>query len=123
MLDELLYLDTNRLDNYVERVCGSAETVDKTKKIGAEFSLLGPKVHFNQEQRFRSLTNEEKLSRLEEQLRRKEKLSDHRPSDRWAKVEFVLEHFEGIRVIVPQNAEPQRATPAFAFWLALARNR
>ena len=119
MLDELLYLDTNRLDNYVERVYGSAETADKTRRIGAEFSLTGPKVSFNQEQRFRSLTNEEKISRLEEELRRKGKLSVRRPNDKWADVEFVLEHFEGIRVVVPQNAEPQKATPAFGFWLSL----
>ncbi len=119
MLDEELYLDTVRLNNYIERLFGTTETVDKTQKIGSEFALTGPKVTFGQDQRFRDLTNEEKISRFEDLLRRKNKMASLRPSERWGDTEFVLEHFEGIKIIVPQNAEPEKSSPAFVFWLAL----
>lgn len=45
-------------------------------------------------------------------------MSESRPIERWTTVEFVLEHFQGIRVIVPESPHKDHDTSAFAFWLS-----
>jgi len=42
-MKELLYLDQQRFDRYSAQAVPALSKVEKTKELGAEFSLTGPK--------------------------------------------------------------------------------
>jgi hypothetical protein len=47
-MNELLYLDERRLDDYLLQALGSIEKIAKTKKLEVESSIAGPKAKIGQ---------------------------------------------------------------------------
>lgn len=117
-LDNLIFVDESRLDDYLTRLDADLFTVDKSKKVESEWSITGPKVTFTQDESRRKLDVHARCDALYRQLDHKEKLASSRPAERHTPVEFVAETLWANRILIPSNAEPDQPHPAFAFWIS-----
>ncbi len=118
-MDEILYIDQMRLDDYAEQVNPSLATIDKAKKFGFELSLTGPKALVGQEERARPWSRGEKMTAVLARLREEGKVRDARPSDESDGPSFVYESRLATKVIVPYAAAPgDFKNPEFNLWFS-----
>jgi hypothetical protein len=101
-LPEYLYLDSPRLDNYVE-LFAPPVTYDKVAEVGGEFGLTGPKVKATQIRAPRERTIEEKITLLKEKLREQGRLAERRITTGIgeAKAEFRIESCKAVQLFIP----------------------
>ncbi len=98
-LVEYLYVDTKRLDSYVEQICSPVK-YDKVPVWNAELSVFGPKAVATQERHARKLTQHEKIEILRNHLNDGGFVAAERPSNRDCK-DFVLETCRATQIIIP----------------------
>ena len=118
---EIIYVDTKRLDSYVEQL-GSPNTFDSIPIWGANLSLLGPSAGATQQRPIRKLTQIEQIRLVIRKLSKKGWVSMTSPtsSDQiWgAKTPaFCIDSFNATRVFLP----PQEGTNFEGIMLWIAR--
>lgn len=120
-MKELLYLDRDRFERYSAQATPSLSKVEKTRELGAEFGITGPKASFGQKERVRSLTDFERMDEVLAALKKDSEIRAARPETEDDGPAFVHERCEATRVLVPYAASKgDFKNPEFALWLAPA---
>lgn len=118
-MKDILYLDRGRFDQYSAQAAPSLATIEKIKKLGAEFSITGPKVSFGQEERVRALTDFEKMDVIVAALKKEGDLRTTRPETEDEGPAFVIERCDAIKVVVPYALRgDDHKTPEIVLWFA-----
>jgi hypothetical protein len=118
-MQEILYIDHQRFERYSAQAVPSLSKVEKTKELGAEFSITGPKASFDQKERVRTLTDFEKMTAILDALKKNGDLRSTRPESEDEGPVFVHERCKGVKVIIPHDASRgDFKNPEFTIWLS-----
>jgi hypothetical protein len=103
-LEEYLYVDDERLDEYVEQI-GSPNTSDKVPIWTAKLGVFGPAAEGTQQRLVRPLTRHEKIERLVEHLKKTNELGERRFVGRAAFAadakQFRFETCRAVKTFIP----------------------
>jgi hypothetical protein len=121
MLRNYIYIDSARLDMFVEQIASSRPKDKKIKKT-VGLSLTGPKVEASEETAERSLTIHEKIELLIKYLGENDLLDTSRPkgtNENVGKQRFVFETMDARKIIVPEeHLKHLPGVKHFAIWIS-----
>lgn len=117
MIFEELYIDTKRLDAYIQQIQGDTKTSTSNFELGFELSLT-PKLSWKMAEKERELSFKEKMDLLKETLEMNNQLKFSRPESERENVQWIEEECEARKIIVPKQDADSNNLPSFTFWIS-----